>query len=431
MTDSSHSSRPPQIDCDKSIHRIVQVSKNGHDQTAAYPACAGYSGRKSARCAGPLGLGRCRPGQPAWTGSSTTTSLMWTLPMERHPSSWESIAMTTPMKSRTGMLPHPITCQQQDTHCRQIICVVRRNWGKGPSSASACDWFWQAEVFQIANMVHGFAQAENWTWPSRFIERHSLSPGYRDQIADFIVQNTALKRPIDPALNPDPFTGGGAYRPASTPAPYFGGQQNGSVTGGGVDPFTGLLLPFYEPALSPDLPHLRLQWWPPIVLQPDTRRYYLRTMPVEDSCDWGARDYRFMAGGLTLAQHCGSSKVHYLLMLRARAACWFEKLSIWRCSGQQGFHPTRLMQAVCQQLWCWCGTARSMQPQSARSCGSSQGALPQLQTPKPWHLHPARLAREAHLTAYYQGTPSFLKSSSSACIHLHLAGTAPWHEMTV
>lgn len=74
----------------------------------------------------------------------------------------------------------------------------------------------------------------------RFIEEHNLPTSYRDQIVDFVVRNTGLKMPVDTSQNPDPFTGGGAYRPGSSAGPsYSSGQPSSSVTGGGVDPFTG------------------------------------------------------------------------------------------------------------------------------------------------------------------------------------------------
>ena len=74
----------------------------------------------------------------------------------------------------------------------------------------------------------------------RFIGENSLPTSYRDQIVDFVVRNTGLKRPVDTSQNPDPFTGGGAYRPGSSAGPsYTSGQPSTSVTGGGVDPFTG------------------------------------------------------------------------------------------------------------------------------------------------------------------------------------------------
>lgn len=72
----------------------------------------------------------------------------------------------------------------------------------------------------------------------RFIERHGLSTTYREQIVQFIVQNTGVQVPMDFSSNPDPFTGGGAYIP-STPASHHYQQNSSSVTGGGVDPFTG------------------------------------------------------------------------------------------------------------------------------------------------------------------------------------------------
>jgi hypothetical protein len=73
------------------------------------------------------------------------------------------------------------------------------------------------------------------------MEENGLPTSYRDQIAEYIVQNTGLRIPVDTSSNPDPFTGGGAYVPGSS-APQPGQFQSSgtpSVTGGGVDPFTG------------------------------------------------------------------------------------------------------------------------------------------------------------------------------------------------
>ena len=72
----------------------------------------------------------------------------------------------------------------------------------------------------------------------RFIEQHGLSPGYREQIVQFITQNTGVRIPVDLSMNHDPFTGSGAYIPTpSTVSPYQ--PSHNSLTGGGVDPFTG------------------------------------------------------------------------------------------------------------------------------------------------------------------------------------------------
>jgi len=81
----------------------------------------------------------------------------------------------------------------------------------------------------------------------RFMEENGLPTTYRDQIADYIVQHTGLRMPIDPTSNPDPFTGGGAYVPGSSaPQPgQFRGSGSASVTGGGVDPFTGACLTIF------------------------------------------------------------------------------------------------------------------------------------------------------------------------------------------
>jgi len=81
------------------------------------------------------------------------------------------------------------------------------------------------------------------------MEENRLPASYRDQIADYIVQNTGLRIPVDPTSNPDPFTGGGAYVPGnSAPQPgRFKSSGTTSVTGGGVDPFTGCPLALSHP----------------------------------------------------------------------------------------------------------------------------------------------------------------------------------------
>ena len=95
------------------------------------------------------------------------------------------------------------------------------------------------------------------TWPLKspcdfcsFIERHGLSPGYREQIVQFITQNTGVTIPVDLSMNFDPFTGGGAYVPTpGSSAPNRSAQNENGVTGGGVDPFTGKIffLSFFSP----------------------------------------------------------------------------------------------------------------------------------------------------------------------------------------
>lgn len=102
-----------------------------------------------------------------------------------------------------------------------------------------------------------------------FLERHNLPQTYREQIVQFIVQNTGGAVSMDvPMVNADPYTGGNAYVPTGAalnrgPPPPGGaavdpftgsgayvpraGQGAGnaaptagfSVTGGGADPFTG------------------------------------------------------------------------------------------------------------------------------------------------------------------------------------------------
>ena len=74
-----------------------------------------------------------------------------------------------------------------------------------------------------------------------FILTHDLPASYRDQIVEYIIQNTGVSPgPINEAFNPDPFTGGNAYVPGNPSNMLQPGQASASsLTGGGVDPFTG------------------------------------------------------------------------------------------------------------------------------------------------------------------------------------------------
>jgi phospholipase A-2-activating protein len=82
----------------------------------------------------------------------------------------------------------------------------------------------------------------------RFIDANDLPAAYREQIVQFILQNTGGAGgggAAAPGQYVDPYTGASAYVPGSAPAagagqPGFGGAApGGGVTGGGVDPFTG------------------------------------------------------------------------------------------------------------------------------------------------------------------------------------------------
>mmetsp|Transcript_16158 Transcript_16158/g.48409 ORF Transcript_16158/g.48409 Transcript_16158/m.48409 type:complete len:789 (+) Transcript_16158:141-2507(+) len=75
----------------------------------------------------------------------------------------------------------------------------------------------------------------------RFLEQEQLPLSYREQIAQFVVENSHGGIQYDmPSFNADPFTGGGAYVPSgNTPAAGAGQTQAHSLTGGGYDPFTG------------------------------------------------------------------------------------------------------------------------------------------------------------------------------------------------
>lgn len=86
----------------------------------------------------------------------------------------------------------------------------------------------------------------------RFIQRNSLPEVYREQIVQFIVQNTAVTMPVDMSVNLDPFTGGGAYIPSSSSNnPNQSLQSPTNVTGGGADPFTGKLMPCKMEVIRP------------------------------------------------------------------------------------------------------------------------------------------------------------------------------------
>ena len=69
------------------------------------------------------------------------------------------------------------------------------------------------------------------------MEQENLPITYRQQIVDFVLQNTAgaLKMPAPVVMNVDPFTGGAAYQPSGS----HGQAAPSSSSGPNVDPFTG------------------------------------------------------------------------------------------------------------------------------------------------------------------------------------------------
>lgn len=78
----------------------------------------------------------------------------------------------------------------------------------------------------------------------RFIEAYELPAQFKEQIVQFIMQNTggsSSGASAPPGAYVDPFTGASAYVPPATQsAPRAApGAQLGAATGGGVDPFTG------------------------------------------------------------------------------------------------------------------------------------------------------------------------------------------------
>lgn len=74
----------------------------------------------------------------------------------------------------------------------------------------------------------------------RFIERNELPQSYKEQIVQWILDNTGgAVGASAPSTNVDPFTGGGAYIPgAACSFPQPGNQNNDSIYTN-ADPFTG------------------------------------------------------------------------------------------------------------------------------------------------------------------------------------------------
>ena len=74
----------------------------------------------------------------------------------------------------------------------------------------------------------------------RFIERNGLPQSYKEQIVQWILDNTGgAVGTFVPTSNVDPFTGGGAYVPGSASSfPQPGSHNNDSIYAN-ADPFTG------------------------------------------------------------------------------------------------------------------------------------------------------------------------------------------------
>ncbi len=72
------------------------------------------------------------------------------------------------------------------------------------------------------------------------MEQENLPITYRQQIVDFVLQNTAgaLAMPAPVTANVDPFTGAGAYQPTAS----HGRSAPANLDGPNVDPFTGEML---------------------------------------------------------------------------------------------------------------------------------------------------------------------------------------------
>lgn len=75
----------------------------------------------------------------------------------------------------------------------------------------------------------------------RFLQQEQLPLSYREQIAQFVVDNSRGGIIYaTPSYNVDPFTGGGSYVPGGNSSSVGGTHE---VTGGGADPFTGSAAP--------------------------------------------------------------------------------------------------------------------------------------------------------------------------------------------
>lgn len=75
--------------------------------------------------------------------------------------------------------------------------------------------------------------------PGRFIERNGLPQSYKEQIVQWILDNTGgAVGASAPTTNVDPFTGGGAYVPGASSFPQPGSHNNDSIYAN-ADPFTG------------------------------------------------------------------------------------------------------------------------------------------------------------------------------------------------
>ena len=93
-----------------------------------------------------------------------------------------------------------------------------------------------------------------WRAAQNFIHQNEVSIAYLEQVANFIITNTAAVREEravkvvdDVGGSADPFTGGSAYRPDYTPKP-----KSTTNLGGAADPFTGGSS--YRPDTGPNAP---------------------------------------------------------------------------------------------------------------------------------------------------------------------------------
>lgn len=84
-----------------------------------------------------------------------------------------------------------------------------------------------------------------YTVADRFLEQEQLPLSYREQIAQFVVDNSRGGiTHSTPSFSADPFTGATAYVPTGGMA---SGRVRHEVTGGGYDPFTGSAAPCHVP----------------------------------------------------------------------------------------------------------------------------------------------------------------------------------------
>jgi phospholipase A-2-activating protein len=68
----------------------------------------------------------------------------------------------------------------------------------------------------------------------KFIDRHELNQMFLDEIAQFIIKNTANKTSTQHSVSCDPFTGGNAYIAGSSNLQSYKSSNQ-------TDPFTGII----------------------------------------------------------------------------------------------------------------------------------------------------------------------------------------------